>query len=309
MLGCLLALALSASPDGRALTVYPLRHPEGRDAQALALERLVTSELEARGATVKPGEADTYAGCDTEACLASRAHSQPGQGALVPRWTPFGPDGGVLSAIVLDDREGKGTFTVARTVAHESDLPAAATALADLVGDRLELPPPRSVPREPERESFGLALKLGNTLGGVAPDANKLSTVNVRFALEGDYLAAPQFWPFLDLSLVLARDANGQRIQLVPVLLGAKYVFRKGNKVRPFAGMALGLSFLSAPIDKDTGSTSTFAVYGVGGVDWYVTRDVGLLAEASVNLAGLEASTGSGVLLAVGFNVGARVLF
>lgn len=308
MLGCLLALSLAASGDARPLTVYPLRHPEGRELQALALQRLIESTLEARAAAVTPGERDRFADCGDEPCLAERAQKHPGQGAVVASWTRFG-DGAVLTALVLDDRPGKGTFTLARPVKLDAELPEAAASLAENIGDRLELPPPRSVPHEPERNSFGLALKVGNTLGGVAPDAPAVSKVNLRFALEGDYLAAPEFWPFVDLSLVLARDANGQRIQLVPVLLGAKYVFRKGKRVRPFAGMALGLSFLSAPLDKDTGATSTFAVYGVGGVDWFVMENVAVLAETSLNLAGVEASTGSGVLFAVGLNAGAVVLF
>jgi len=306
MLGSLLALALAAAPSTRQIAIYPLRHPAGREAQAVALGELLATTLRARGLEPSVQSApDAYSGCETEPCLAPRSGASPG-GAIVATWTAFG-QGAVLSSVVLDGRAGQGTFELAVPATSEAELPAATAALGNAIADQLEAAP--RVSEKEERPTFGLALKVGNTFGSVAENAPQLSGLSLRFDVEIDYLAAPQFWPFLDLSLVLAKDASGQRVQLVPVLVGAKYVFRHDRTLRPFTGMALGLDFLSEPLEPDTGGSSSFAVYGVGGLDWMVLPNLAVVAEASLDLNGLEASGGSGVLFAIGLNLGARVLF
>jgi len=309
MLGSLLALACVAAP-ARPIAVYPVHRPAGAsEAQAVALRRVVEADLAARGAQVREATADAFASCERPACLLPRKAAHPGEGAVVLAWTGFG-EASVLSALVLDDRAAPSAWSTAVPVAALADLPRAASALAAHVGDGLGLPPPgERRAREEGENTIGLALKVGNTLGSFASDAPALSGFNFRFDLEVDYLAAASFWPFVDLSLVLAHDAHGQGVQLVPVLLGAKYVFRPGAILRPFAGMALGLNFLSESLDAGTGSGDSFAVYGMGGLDGFITPNVAVLGEVTANLNGLEASGGSGVLFAVGFNLGAVVLF
>lgn len=298
-----LALAAAPAPD---VALYPLQHPPGRAAQADALADVLRSSLEPRS-TLRLGKpTESVAGCEDEACLRVQRDGARHEHLVVPAWTIFG-EGAVLSARVYDAATQE-TFTVARSAAGEAWLPQSAAALATEVADRLNLPAAGAAPLADDHPTFGLALKLGNAFGTFS-SASSLGKLNLRFDLEGDYLAAPEFWPFVDLSLVLARDANGQQVRLVPVLLGAKYVFRRDQPLRPFAGMGLGLGFLSAGLDAETGSRASFAVDGVTGVTWFVKREVALLGEASLNLNGLEATGGSGVLFALSVNIGALVLF
>ncbi|MBS2030216.1 MAG: hypothetical protein JST54_20100 [Deltaproteobacteria bacterium] len=308
MLGSLLALALTAAPQVRQVVIYPLRHPDGRDAQAAALQRLVETSLTARGVVLGTGGNDGFAACNSATCLNSRTQARPGEAAVVASWTSFGASS-VLTLVVVDDREGHQAFELAAPAASDFELPLIVNSLATQLGDKLDLPPPGEV-RHPEADhlTFGLSLKVGNTIGATQ-STSKFSGLNLNFALEGDYLAAPEFWPFVDLSVVLARATNGQRVQLVPFLLGAKYVFRKGHDLRPFLGMALGLSFLAQNPDADTGTSSTFEVNGVGGVNWSLFDELALVAEAKANLNGLEASGSSGLVAAMQFNFGALVLF
>ena len=153
-----------------------------------------------------------------------------------------------------------------------------------------------------------MALKIGNTVGSVAADAPTTSNYNLRFDLEGDYLAAPEFWPFIDVSLVLATDSSGNKVSWCRSCSG-RSTSSDAPRAPAVRGMALGLDFLSENLDRDTGSSSTFAVYGVSGLYWFLLHDVAIVGEASLNLDGLQASGGLGVIFAVGLNLGAVVLF
>jgi hypothetical protein len=305
MTAWILALALAAAPVPE-VAVFPLQHPAGRTVQAEALGDVLRASLGTRATLRMGARSEPASGCTDEACLRVQHDLARREHVVVPAWTIFG-EGAVVSARVYNVLTNE-TFTVSRSASNEAGLPLATSALATEIADRLALPVVGAAPDAEDHPSFGLTLKLGNAFGTFSSSTN-VRNLNLRFDLEGDYLAAPEFWPFVDVALVLARDTSGQQVKLLPVLLGAKYVFRRAQALRPFVGMGLGLGFLSTSLDAQTGSSASFAVYGVTGVNYFVRPEIALLAEASLNLNGLEASGGAGVLFALSFNLGVVVLF
>lgn len=176
--------------------------------------------------------------------------------------------------------------------------------VTDVVGEAME-GAPLDVDHD-DGPTFAIALKIGNALPTVSTDKKlALSTLNPRLDFEASYFATPTFVPFAEASLVFAEGTDGQSLQLVPVLLGAKYLFRPGHSVRPHVGAGLGLGFLSGSLVNGSQQT-TFAVHGVAGTTWFPMEHFGLTGEVSLNLGGVEVSAQSGLLLS--FNVHAGVV-
>jgi len=234
-------------------------------------------------------------------------------GALGARYIVSGSVGKVgsqilLSAAVTDSWTARSVQRLAQTIPDEDALPAAAAVLADGIGDAVGLAKTEepAAPVSTER-GFNLDVKLGNALPVLTGQQHEsLQTFNLRLDLELGYFVTAQLSPFLGASAALAKNSNGESLQFIPVLLGAKYYFRPGTPWQPYAGGGIGLGFLAGKLTGDASTNTSFTVTGVGGVAYLPWRHVGFNVEASANLSGLNIS-GSGLLIA--FNIDAGVLF
>ncbi len=295
--------------------------------QAAALQQLLGSEL-GRVGTVTPSlETPTPDAvvCDQVACLKERAGTAP---IVIALSTVRFEDAWVITAIGWSESHADVVVSSSEHANNESGLPAAVTALAkDLVNiglipasgssssataavnDAASMSSTANDQEGVDISSVLLALKFGSTIPALTGTSLKLSSLNLRFDFEADYQATQTFWPFVDASLLLGHNDQGQSLQLVPVLLGAKYVFRPGAELRPYAGLGVGLGFLTGSILSDSSQTTSFAVYGVGGVHYLPWTHVGFLVEGSLNLSGIQLSAQTGVLFAFSFNFGVFVVF
>jgi outer membrane protein W len=306
----LLALLTTASTPSSEVAVLPVQGSL-EAAQAAALQRLLGSEL-ARGRGLEGRfEAPPSGGaepCLDAACLGR--HAQGARHAISLSLVPFGTST-VATLTVWHASQPAGVLSAARTAASPDQLPGVVSALVEEVWPRTSATAEGSPEAgdEPWSPSLGFNLKVGNVLPAIAGTKLQLSAINPRLDFELDYFAVPSFLPFIDASVVLGSNGSGQGVQLVPVLLGAKYLFREGHSLRPYLGVGLGLGFLSGALSGDAAASTSFAIYSVGGVAVFPWERVGLNLETSLNLSGLQVSAQSGVLFAFSASLGVVFLF
>lgn len=246
-------------------------------------------------------------GCTDESCIAELG------GALGARYIVSGQldrlgQKFLLGASLVDARTARSLAKVARPVDDADGLAPAASALADQLADAAGLEPLEQ-PLDADR-GFTLGLKLGNTVPILTGKQQvSLDTFNLRLNLELGYFATRQLEPFLGASLALAHGDGGGSLQFVPVLLGAKYYFRSGHALQPYLGGGLGLGFLAGKLTGAQGTSTSFALTGIGGLAYFPWRHVGFNLEGSANLSGVNLSSTGGLLLAYNADFGAIFLF
>lgn len=288
------------------MAVAPLRGGTD-DAARAALGALLQHHLSAAAQTrAVPVQAAGDEACDTALCLTQVAQQACARYAVAVDWTGFGR-AAVLTAHGWDARAAAVVVEVAARADTPEQLPAAVEALATALEAKLGLGTPAALAEAGAADAplFDLAVKFGT--GSLS--LSSLKDLTFKFDFEADYNATDNLLVFADASLILGNKDGSGSVSLVPVLLGAKYLFRPAKLLRPYVGMGLGLGFLSSSADSGDQVGTQFSIFGVGGVQVVPWKHFGFVAEGSLNLSGVEVSTNSGLLFAFSFNAGVVVPF
>jgi outer membrane protein W len=299
------------------VAVLPVLGAEGQ-TQDDALQRVAAAAIERNRAahTVREGRAagGFDIACRDAPCLSH--HSGTGRQVVFIELVGFGQSW-TVSLYAWDPAHSAEVRTATRTSPTADALPQTVEALVDDLWPRPAVASVSALAKAtqtPEAEgtwtpTFALNPKVGNVFPGFTGSHLQITGLSPRLDLEVDYYALPSFLTFVDASLVFASASTGQSINLVPVLLGAKYLFRDGSAFRPYLGIGLGLGFLTSSLNSGSATSASFAVYSVLGLAYFPWQQVGFNIEGSVNLTGLEVSASSGVLFALSGDLGVVFVF
>ena len=313
---CVLSLVLAVSAPAEVVVLPVLG--EGGPAQMLALQRVTASAIERNLSAhttleVRSGGSFDMA-CRDAACLAT--HASGTQQVVAVEVVEFGQSAS-MSVYAWNPAHPAVVRTSTRTAATPEALPKTVETLIDDLWPRAPAPSISAVAKASQTTAvegewtptFAVNPKVGNVFPGFTGAKLQLTGISPRLDLEIDYYALASFVTFVDASVVFANNKSGQNINLVPVLLGAKYLFREGSELRPYVGVGVGLGFLTSSLNVADTTTASFAVYSVVGLTYFPWQQVGFDVETSVNLTGLEVSTSSGVLFAISGDLGVVFVF
>ncbi len=288
----LVASTLAASPGVRLITAQDV-------ATAVGLER--QKQLLSKDGT-----------CSDSACLAELSGAVGARYVVTGRLDKLGGRF-VLTASAFDAAKAVALGKPSLEVESEEKLPGAARELARqvLVALGAEAPSNVSAAALAESKPVGvwLSLKFGNTF------VTSLTSLGLGGDIDVGYALTPSWVGFLQIGVTFVRattEGETGRINVVPTVIGIRHLYRVDKDLQPYWGVGLGvqLAFGQFGFFSDSGPLPN--VYAIAGLQWMFSKHVGVLVDASTNLAqailGLT-QTGKGGGFNLDLNVGVAFRF
>jgi hypothetical protein len=254
-------------------------------------------------------------GCTEDGCLLELSGALGVRYLVHARLDRFGASA-LFSAFLFDSRAAKSLVRFSQKVDDDALLVTEGERFAAQALAALGLAPsPEPAQQQAFKPEVLLNLKLGNTLPSLK--GATISNYNITFDLEGDYYLSPRWQLFLLTTITVGSatdstgtsgDASSKSFRLFSPYAGVKVTFSPQESLRPYVGLALGLTIMNRLFSTSTGDTVGLNGLGVGGLLWTPFKRVGFNLEMGVNLSAVS-SDGSGLYFGFKTNFGVVVLF